>query len=87
MSIDEMISACRRQQELRINIGKTNCGVMFRVPGRWGKLKTRRLFRFRFNGMANPVGEIIAEEPGGVLLVEFKAQEVLDACHAILMHR
>jgi len=69
MTIEEMITKCRKQQEIT---GKVDAEVMFIIPGRWGKRNTRRLFP------GGPKGEIVAETERGVHCFS-RADEVIAA--------
>lgn len=81
MTLDQIISQCKKQQELTLSV---NCVVVCRMRGKWGKKTTKRLFKGRLPaGVNNPQGRIIAEEAGGTVLVQFKAEELLGACHAL----
>lgn len=69
MKPDEIRRHCRFQQRL---VGE-GAMVTFKMPGKWGKKDTRRLWP------GGPKGRIVADNFGDGLTVMFKAQEVIDA--------
>lgn len=83
MTPNQMIEHCQRQQELT---GDPNCRVLFRLPGKWGKRREKRLFRYSLRLECQCLGRIIAEEPGPMVLVEFRALDVIDACRTLKLH-
>lgn len=69
MSPEEVIMHCNQQIEL---VGeKASAG--FRIPGRWGKANTKRLWK------GGPVGEIVNDFGDGTIYVMFSAVELRDA--------
>jgi len=69
MKPEEIIKHCDRQIELA---GET-AQVGFRIPGRWGKTDTRRLWK------GGPVGDIVNDFGDGTIYVMFSAVEVREA--------
>jgi len=65
----EIIEHCDRQ----IEIAGDTASVGFRIPGRWGKTNTRRLWK------GGPIGEIVNDFGDGTIYVMFSAVEVREA--------
>lgn len=74
MTPQEIIEHCDRQIELA---GDT-ASVGFRIPGRWGKTNTRRLWK------GGPIGKIVNDFGDGTIYVMFSAVEVKKAVQKIL---
>ena len=69
MTPEEIIKHCDKQIEL----AGDEATVGFRIPGRWGKTDTRRLWK------GGPVGEIVNDFGDGTIYVMFSALEVKNA--------
>jgi len=69
MTPEEIIRRCDEQ----IAISGETASVGFRIPGRWGKTNTRRLWK------GGPVGEIVNDFGDGTIYVMFSAVEVKNA--------
>ena len=68
MSPERMAEKCQEQ----IDLSGEGAGVLFKMPGRWGKLDTRRLCK------GGPTGNIVVEMDRKTIGVMFSAREVLD---------
>lgn len=77
MTPQEIIKHCDQQIELA---GDT-ASVGFRIPGRWGKTNTRRLWKY------GPIGEIVNDFGDGTIYVMFSAVEVKNAVLKQLQER
>ena len=69
MTPEEIIRHCDTQ----ITISGETAQVGFRIPGRWGKTNTRRLWK------GGPIGEIVNDFGDGTIYVVFSAVEVKNA--------
>lgn len=74
MTLEEIIEHCDTQITI---LGETAL-VGFRIPGRWGKSDTRRLWQ------SGPIGEIVQEFADGTIYVMFNAVEVKRAAERLL---
>jgi len=69
MTPEEIIKHCDKQIEL----AGDEASVGFRIPGRWGKTDTRRLWK------GGPIGKIVNDFGDGTIYVMFSAVEVREA--------
>jgi hypothetical protein len=74
MKPSEMLDQCKKQIEL----AGEGAIVIFKIPGKWGKRGTKKLF-----GNRGPIGKIVASSQD-TLIVAFNAQEVMTAVTSLL---
>jgi len=75
LTLQEIVEHCDQQ----IALAGETANVGFRIPGRWGKSDTRRLWK------GGPVGEIVNDFGDGTIYVMFSAVEVKEAAQKLLL--
>lgn len=81
MTPERMIEKAKEQQELMRDIRADDAKVGFIIPGQsFTPGRRRRLFK------DGPLGEPVGTAKGGIYVL-FDAQEVIDACEALIRAR